>query len=73
MIWAAIITLALVNAYAIWNISIAFDTIDRNQRYATSLNESRVKHERAILKLQECFNQKADTCTVEAKDFWIRE
>ena len=35
-----------------------------------SLNEARVKHEKAILELKECYNQKT-TCTIDAKDLEI--
>lgn len=58
----------LTSAYAVWNVyEIAPDTT-RAFQDINSLNTGRVKHEKAILRLQDCYDQKVKTCTIKEED-----
>ena len=70
VIWVAIILTALIGIYGLWNINIAMRDTDRLTQTVMSLNEARVKHEKAILELKECYNQKT-ACAIDAKDLQI--
>lgn len=63
----------LTSAYAVWNVyEIAPDTT-RTFQDINSLNTGRVKHEKVILELQDCYNQKADTCTIKEEDMRLSD
>ena len=70
VVWLAIVFTALIAVYGLWNINIAMRDTDKLTQTVMSLNEARAKHEKAILELKECYNQKT-TCTIDAKDLEI--
>jgi len=63
----------LTSAYAVWNIYEIAPESTRTYYSIDKLNEGRVKHEKAILKLQDCYNQKVDTCTITEEDMRLAE